>query len=288
MHIFFYNKFISCLYMFRAYVLIIMRSKLHYTASGIITPIGGRLMHETATYRCDVMQFLPPVDEHMCSKHVEAWNKLIVKQTFCASSWLITEINILRCTVSKTSKYLLVLSHPVHQTATYRCDDTRGCVTQFWTPDDEHMCSKHVEAWNKLIVKQTFCASNSLITEINTLCPGHPTQTTKNWPQITHYAVTSHDKEAHLLIESRFGKRVQRHRAQGAVVQCTVEGRVQFLDTVYGFIVNDVALDRLFDKIAVFPFQQTFDSRYIVRCHVPHCVRHDWPTTTPVTSCILT
>ena len=42
--------------------------------------------------------------EHMCSKHVEARNKLIVKQKFCASSWLITEINILRCTVSKTSK----------------------------------------------------------------------------------------------------------------------------------------------------------------------------------------
>jgi len=32
-------------------------------------------------------------NEHMCSKHVEAWNKLIVKQKFCASIWLITEIN---------------------------------------------------------------------------------------------------------------------------------------------------------------------------------------------------
>ena len=31
--------------------------------------------------------------EQTCSKHVEAWNKLIVKQKFCASSWLITEIN---------------------------------------------------------------------------------------------------------------------------------------------------------------------------------------------------
>jgi hypothetical protein len=31
--------------------------------------------------------------EHMCSKHVQARNKLIVKQIFCASSWLITEIN---------------------------------------------------------------------------------------------------------------------------------------------------------------------------------------------------
>jgi len=36
--------------MFRAHVLIFRRSKLHYTASGIITPIGGRLVHETATY----------------------------------------------------------------------------------------------------------------------------------------------------------------------------------------------------------------------------------------------
>jgi len=70
--------------MFRAYVLIVRRSKLYYTASGIITPVGGRPVHGTATYRCDdtrgsVMQFWPPDDEHICSKHVEAWNKLIVK-----------------------------------------------------------------------------------------------------------------------------------------------------------------------------------------------------------------
>jgi len=38
---------------------------------------------------------------------------------------------------------------------TYRCDDTRGCVMQFWPPDDEHMCSKNVEAWNK-----TYCETN--------------------------------------------------------------------------------------------------------------------------------
>jgi len=58
--------------MFRAHVLIIRRSKLHYTPSGIITPTGCRLVHmlredsqpvdETATYRFDdtrgcVMQF---------------------------------------------------------------------------------------------------------------------------------------------------------------------------------------------------------------------------------------
>jgi len=48
--------------MFRAHVLIIRRSKLHCTASGIITPIGGRLVHRLQR----------PDDEHMCSKHVEA------------------------------------------------------------------------------------------------------------------------------------------------------------------------------------------------------------------------
>ena len=33
------------------------------------------------------------------------------------------------------------------------CNDTTGCVMQFWPPDDELMCSKHVEALNKFIVK---------------------------------------------------------------------------------------------------------------------------------------
>jgi len=28
----------------------------------------------------------------------------------------------------------------VHETATYRSDDARGCVMQYWPPDDEHMC----------------------------------------------------------------------------------------------------------------------------------------------------
>jgi len=58
----------------------------------------------------------------------------------------------------------------------YVCDDTRGCVMQFWPPDDDHMCSKHVQAWNKLIVKQNVCVSSWLITEINITCtPSLPT-----------------------------------------------------------------------------------------------------------------
>ena len=65
----------------RAHILIIRRSKLHYTASGIITPIAGHLVH----------------------------------------------------------RLIRVLSQPVHETATFWCDDTRGCVMQFWPSDDEHM-----------------------------------------------------------------------------------------------------------------------------------------------------
>jgi len=40
----------------------------------------------------------------------------------------------------------LVVSQSVHGTAIYRCDDTRDCTIQFCPPDDEQMCSKHVEA----------------------------------------------------------------------------------------------------------------------------------------------
>jgi len=38
---------------FEHHVLIIRRSKLFYTASGIITPIGGCPVHGAATCRCD-------------------------------------------------------------------------------------------------------------------------------------------------------------------------------------------------------------------------------------------
>ena len=39
--------------MFRAHVLMARRAKLHYKVSGMITPIGGRPLHGTVTYRCD-------------------------------------------------------------------------------------------------------------------------------------------------------------------------------------------------------------------------------------------
>ena len=59
----FYNKFISCLYMFRAHVLIVRRAQLYYTVSGIITPIGGRPVctrrppTECDDTRCCIIQF---------------------------------------------------------------------------------------------------------------------------------------------------------------------------------------------------------------------------------------
>ena len=122
------------------------------------------------TYRFDdtrgcVMQFWPPDDEHMCSKHVEAWNKLIVKQKCCASSWLITYINT---QLSALLQFLFLLN--------FRYILDHSLVPVWWyqrlgnailTSDDEHMCSKHVETWNKLTVKQKFCATSWLITEIN-------------------------------------------------------------------------------------------------------------------------
>jgi len=57
----------------------------------------------------------------------------------------------------KIALHSLWYHHPVHETATYRFDDTRCCVMQFWPPDNEHMCSKHVEAWNK-----TYCKTKIL------------------------------------------------------------------------------------------------------------------------------
>jgi len=52
--ILFYNKFIP-IHVSSTIVLIIRRSKLYYTASGIITPAGGRQVHglREDTCRCD-------------------------------------------------------------------------------------------------------------------------------------------------------------------------------------------------------------------------------------------
>jgi len=46
---------------FEHYVLIIRRSKLHYTASGIITPIGDRLVHRLRESSLNLCTRRPPI-----------------------------------------------------------------------------------------------------------------------------------------------------------------------------------------------------------------------------------
>jgi len=53
----------------------------------------------------------------------------------------------------------------VSSTCAHHHEGKRLC-NAFWPPDDEHMCSKYVEAWKKPIEKQKFCASSWSITEI--------------------------------------------------------------------------------------------------------------------------
>jgi len=132
--------------MFRARVLIIRRSKLLYTASGIITHIGGRLVHRLRE------KLWPPDDEHMCSKHVEAWNKLTVKRNFCVPSWLITEINVLWSVIqmlrqiqtSDESTDLLAIKYHKLVISTYL---SHKDITFFWN------LNSSVKQWRCLQVK---------------------------------------------------------------------------------------------------------------------------------------
>jgi len=107
---FFYNKFYF-MPLHVSSILIISRSKLYYAASGIITPIGGCPMHRLRESSLNSFDLL--MMSTWCLKHVEAWNKTYCKTKFFASSWLITKINILRCTVSKTSKTVRVVINNV-------------------------------------------------------------------------------------------------------------------------------------------------------------------------------
>ena len=119
--------------MFRAKVLIVRRAKLYITVSGIITPIGGCPVHGTATYMCDDtrdcnIQFCPPDDEHMCSKHVEAWNKLIIK--FSASGWLILR-NKSYFTIRQARSLFIILTGKIWLTSkrkTYKKQEEVYCV----------------------------------------------------------------------------------------------------------------------------------------------------------------
>jgi len=69
----------------------------------------------------------------------------------------------------------LVSSHsasgrPVHRMATYRYDDTRCCIIQFWHPDDEHIVLETCTGIQLTYYKTRFCALSWLITKIILRC----------------------------------------------------------------------------------------------------------------------
>ena len=68
--------------------------------------------------------------EHCCARHQE------VKFYYTASGII---------TLCRWPPGAHVLSQPVHGTATYRCDDTRCCIIQFWPPDDEHNSARNMQ-----------------------------------------------------------------------------------------------------------------------------------------------
>ena len=83
-----------------------------------------------------------------------------------------------------------IVLHSLWYHHTYKCDDTRGCVIQFWPPADEHMCSKHVEAWNK-----TYCKTKILCIKLvkywdkYTYMHGQQNVKTINWLCLLHFPI---------------------------------------------------------------------------------------------------
>jgi len=79
-------------------VLIIRKLKLYYTASVIVTPVGGRQVYRLGESSLNLYIGRPPTGviipdavqyyfnllmmSTQCSKHIEAYNKLIIKQGF--------------------------------------------------------------------------------------------------------------------------------------------------------------------------------------------------------------
>ena len=97
---------------FEHYVLIIRGSKLYYTASGVITPVGVRPVHRTASYRfddtrCCIKQFWPPDDEHIVLETFRGIKETYYKTRICALGLSVTKI-ILKCRSAKHKKLKLM------------------------------------------------------------------------------------------------------------------------------------------------------------------------------------
>jgi hypothetical protein len=55
----------------------------------------------------------------------------------------------------------------VHRTVTYRCDDTRCCIIQFWPPDEEHIVLETCRGIQKTYYKARIFALSWLITKVS-------------------------------------------------------------------------------------------------------------------------
>ena len=127
--ILFYNKFIICLYIFFDVLLTV-----HLT---IFVSVINQLDAQNVCFIISLFHAFTCF-EHMCSKLVEAWNKLIVKQNFCASSWLITETNACTCFVH----YVLIIRRSkLYYTAS-------GIITLFrWPSGAQVVRDGHLQVW---------------------------------------------------------------------------------------------------------------------------------------------
>jgi len=114
---------------------------LRYMASGIVTRLGGHLVHDAQNFFYNRFYFMPLHASSTCAHHQEvkiALRSLWYNHTHRWPSCAEVE-NEVEVEVEIEVEAERVLSQPVHQTATYTCDDTRGCIIQFRPHDDEHM-----------------------------------------------------------------------------------------------------------------------------------------------------
>ena len=130
--ILFYNKFIICLYMFRALLCsssggenCIMQHLLSSHSVGG-RPVLSQHAHRKASYTVWRYQMLyntiltPWWRAQQCSKHVEAYNKTYYKTRICVLNWSITEIRLIY------KLYNLYLQGPI--SAIYEYMDTAKTV----------------------------------------------------------------------------------------------------------------------------------------------------------------
>ena len=116
----FYSKFIICLYMFRALC-------AHHQNVKIV--LYSIWCHHTCRWPSGAQverRLLLPLSNCAQDGHLYVWWYQMLYNTILTSWWWAHSAQVERG-----------LSRPVHRMATYRRDDTRWCVIQFWPPDDE-------------------------------------------------------------------------------------------------------------------------------------------------------